>query len=299
MSSDAAGASARDLLGKNVIVTGGSGGIGRVTVGALARRGARVWLAGRSPEAAARAMTALGAGAGSASGGATLEIEFLPLDLGDLVSVRAAAANFLARDLPLHVLVNNAGRAGPGGITRDGFELTFAVNHLAHFLLTRLLEPALRAGAPARVVNVSSESHRAVRGLDFASFRRPTSSATGLREYGASKLCNILFTRELARRLRGSAVTTNCLHPGFVATRFGDESGGLISGVIGFAKLFAISPAQGADTIVHLASAPEVAETSGEYFYRRRPATPTAAARDDRAALALWQRSAALAGIEE
>ena len=120
-----------------------------------------------------------------------------------------------------------------------------------------------------------------------------------MKAYGRSKLCNILFTRELARRLHGTGVTANCLHPGFVATRFGDQSGGVISRFVGLAKLFAISSKKGAETIIYLASSPAVTETTGEYFYRRRPAKTSAAAQDDRAASTLWQRSAALAGIED
>ena len=120
-----------------------------------------------------------------------------------------------------------------------------------------------------------------------------------MKAYNRSKLCNILFTRELARRLHGTGVTANCLHPGFVATRFGDQSGGLFSHLVSFAKLFAISPAKGAETIIYLASSPEVAQTTGRYFYKCQPSTPSAAAQDDRAASELWRRSAALAGISE
>ena len=125
-----------------------------------------------------------------------------------------------------------------------------------------------------------------------------TENFGAMKAYGRSKLCNILFTRELARRLHGKGVTANCLHPGFVATRFGDESGGLISRVVGLAKLFAISPEKGAETIVYLASSPEIAATTGQYFYKCRPIAPSSAARDDRTALSLWERSAALAGLK-
>lgn len=284
-----AAAPARDLVGRNVIVTGGSGGIGRVTVGALARRGARVWMACRAQEGAARAMTALDAGPGCPA----LEIEFLPLDLADLSSVRAAAASFLARGLPLHVLVNNAGRAGPGGLTRDGFELTFAVNHLGHFLLTRLLEPALRAGSPARVINLSSESHRPVRRLDFAAFRRPTASASGLREYGASKLCNVLFTRELARRWAGTGITAYAVHPGVVATdiwrRVPQPARWLMT-------RFMIGPEKGARTTITCATAAELAGSSGRYYQRERESEPSAIAQDDALAARLWDESERLAG---
>jgi NAD(P)-dependent dehydrogenase (short-subunit alcohol dehydrogenase family) len=146
------------------------------------------------------------------------------------------------------------------------------------------------------VVNVASDAHRGAH-LDFRDLQS-ANRYRGLEVYGRSKLCNILFTRELARRLSGTGVTANSLHPGFVATRFGDQSGGLFSLVVRAAKLFAISPENGADTIVYLASSPEVAGVSGEYFYKRRPITPTREARDDDAAAQLWLETARLAGIE-
>ena len=270
-----------------VVLTGATRGIGRAAAIELVRRGAEVALVGRDPERVSLvAEEAASVGSG--------RVHCHVADLALMSNVRVLADEIRRRYKHVDVLANNAGALfASRKETPEGFEQTFALNHLAPFLLTNLLRDRLAGG---RVVTTASGAHKSAR-LDLEDLQSERSYSP--RVYGVSKLCNILFTRELARRLRGSAVTTNCLHPGFVATRFGDESGGLISGVIGFAKLFAISPAQGADTIVHLASAPEVAETSGEYFYRRRPATPTAAARDDRAALALWQRSAALAGIEE
>jgi NAD(P)-dependent dehydrogenase (short-subunit alcohol dehydrogenase family) len=279
------------MQGKTVVITGATSGIGEVAALALAKMGARIVVVARSK---ARGEETLARLRSSAPGIAHT------LHVADLlrVSMKRLAAEIAAAEAQIDVLINNAGAMfGSRQLTADGLERTFALNHMAYFVLTAGLRERLKAAPAARIVNTASDAHRgATLNLDQV---QAASGFGGMRAYSHSKLCNILFTRELGRRLRGTAVTTNCLHPGFVATRFADESGGLISSVVGLAKLFAISPAQGADTIVYLASAPEVAETSGEYFYRRRPATPTAAARDDRAALALWQRSAALAGIEE
>jgi NAD(P)-dependent dehydrogenase (short-subunit alcohol dehydrogenase family) len=180
-------------------------------------------------------------------------------------------------------------------LTGDGLEYTFALNHMAYFVVTEGLRERLQASAPARVINTSSGAHRGAR-LDFEDLQL-VKDFSAMKAYSRSKLCNILFTREFARRLHGTGVTANCLHPGFVATRFGDQSGGLISRFIGLAKLFAISPEKGAETLVYLASSPDVAETTGAYFYKCRPVTPSQAALDDRAAMLLWERSAALAGF--
>jgi NAD(P)-dependent dehydrogenase (short-subunit alcohol dehydrogenase family) len=166
---------------------------------------------------------------------------------------------------------------------------------MAYFVVTEGLRERLQASAPACIINTSSGAHRGAR-LDFEDLQL-VKDFSAMKAYSRSKLCNILFTREFARRLHGTGVTANCLHPGFVATRFGDQSGGLISRFIGLAKLFAISPEKGAETLVYLASSPDVAETTGAYFYKCRPVTPSQAALDDRAAMLLWERSAALAGF--
>jgi NAD(P)-dependent dehydrogenase (short-subunit alcohol dehydrogenase family) len=165
---------------------------------------------------------------------------------------------------------------------------------MSYFVVTEGLRDRLLASGAARIINTASAAHQGAT-LDFDDLQ----SAKGfraMRVYGRSKLCNILFTRQLARSLQGSGVTANCLHPGFVATRFADESGGLISRIVWLAKSFAISPAQGAQTIIYLASSPDVTNVSGKYFFKCRPTTPSAPALDDRAALALWERSAVLAG---
>jgi len=167
---------------------------------------------------------------------------------------------------------------------------------MAYFLLTLGLRERLLASSPARIVNTASGAHKG-RVLDFDDLQS-AKGFSALNVYGRSKLCNILFTRELSRRWSGDGVTVNCLHPGFVATRIGNGSGGFLSHAARLAKTFAISPEKGAQTIVYLASSPDVARISGEYFYKCRPATPTAEARDDAAAKRLWGESAKLAGIE-
>lgn len=274
------------LAGRTFIVTGANSGIGRITASTLAGRGAQVFLACRSPEkgeAVAAPLRAAGAKA-----------EVLPLDLADLSSVRGAGAAFLARGLPLHGLINNAGVAGSRSLTRDGFELTFGVNHLGHFLLTRLLEPSLRSGAPARVVNVSSQAHRRAKGIDFSVLRQPARSRTAFPEYSVSKLANVLFTRELARRWAGSGITANALHPGVVATGIWRRLPGPLRWIL---ERFMISPEEGARTTIFCATAPELAGVSGRYYDRGRESTPSPVALDDALAARLWEESEKLVGL--
>src|SRR5256885_15454632 len=201
-----------DLQGKTFLVTGANTGIGRATAHELARRGGKVVLACRSEAKTTPVIADIVAGTGNSA------VEFLALDLADLDSVRAAAAGFLARDEPLHVLVNNAGVAGQRGETRQGFELAFGINHLGHFLFTTLLLDRMRSTPGGRVVNVSSDSHYQAKGVDYEAVRRPTRGVTGLNEYAVSKLCNVLFTQELARRVPASEVSASALHPGVIAS---------------------------------------------------------------------------------
>src|SRR5262249_57164152 len=183
-----------ELSGRTFLITGANTGIGRATAADLAGRGGRVALGCRSAQKGRDAAAAIGAATGNEA------VTFLPLDQADLASVRTCAEQFLARGEPLHVLINNGGVAGQRGITADGFELAFGVNHLGHFALTTALLGCLAASAPARVVNVSSDSHYQAKGIDFEAVRRRTASVTGMREYTVSKLSNVLFTQELARR---------------------------------------------------------------------------------------------------
>jgi NAD(P)-dependent dehydrogenase (short-subunit alcohol dehydrogenase family) len=180
--------------------------------------------------------------------------------------MKRVAAQMAANEPRIDVLINNAGALfATRRLTDDELECTFALNHMAYFVVTEGLRERLSASGPARIINTASAAHQSAT-LDFDDLQS-AKSFRAMKAYSRSKLCNILFTRELARRLRGTGVTANCLHPGFVAARFGDESGALMSRVVRLAKFFAISPAKGAQTIVYLASSPDVAKTTGQYFY--------------------------------
>jgi NAD(P)-dependent dehydrogenase (short-subunit alcohol dehydrogenase family) len=216
-------------------------------------------------------------------------------DLSRIAEVKRVAAEIAAAEPRIDLLVNNAGALfGGRQITADGLERSFAVNHMAYFVLTLGLRDRLLAAAPARVVNTASTMHRVgwldIDDLQYARFYN------GVLAYARSKLCNVLFTRELARRWAGSGVTVNCFHPGFTRTRFGNQSGMFWAPLVFVAKAFAIPPSWGAKTLVHLAGAPEVADITGGYFERCRLTQPSRAARDDAAAQRLWDESARIAG---
>jgi NAD(P)-dependent dehydrogenase (short-subunit alcohol dehydrogenase family) len=270
-----------ELSGRTFLVTGANTGIGRATAAGLAGRGGRVYLACRSEQKGRAAVAAIVAATGNEA------VSFLPLDLADLASVRRCAEQFLARDEPLHVLINNGGVAGQRGITPDGFELAFGVNHLGHFALTAALLDRLAASAPARVVTVSSDSHYQATGIDFEAVRRPTASVTGMREYAVSKLANVLFSQELARRAEGRGITTYALHPGVVAS---DIWRRLPRPVRPLIKLRMISPEDGARTSLYCATAPEVAQVSGRFYEKCREREASAVATPELAGT-LWQRS--------
>src|SRR5258708_7113262 len=206
----------RSLEGRIALITGANTGIGKVTARELAARGAHVFVACRSRQRTEPVLTEIRASILNA------QIEAIALDLSDFASVRVCAAEFLARGLPLHLLINNAGVApAHGNLSKSGFELAFGVNHMGHFLLTSLLLGRIRESAPARVVTVASEAHRGARGFVWDDLRKPTHSATGFAEYAVSKLANVLFSAELARRLEGSGVHTYALHPGGVPSEIG------------------------------------------------------------------------------
>lgn len=275
----------KPLQGKVALVTGANTGIGRVTARTLALQGAHVFLACRSEANTRPVLDEI-----AALSGGSARAEFLPLDLGDFASVRRCAANFLARDLPLHILVDNAGLAGQPGMTASGFELTFGTCHVGHFLLTRLLLDRLKASAPARVVVVASKAHRHAKTIDFDAVRRPTASVGGLKEYSVAKLANVLFASELARRLAGSGVSTYALHPGVVAT---DVWRAVPRWLQGLLKRFMIGAEAGAATSLYCATAPEVGTQTGLYYDRCRPAEPSVTARDEELAARLWAASEA------
>ena len=278
----------RAMRGKTCIITGATSGIGLAAAEALAAKGASLVLIGRDRargEAALARVRAAGPGVRAA-------VHYA--DLLHLAEVRRLGAELLAAYPRIDVLVNNAGALFQRReLTKDGLERTYALNHVAYFLLTHHLRDRLVASSPARVVNVASRAHERASAIDFSDLEQRYSGWTA---YCQSKLANILFTRELARRLAGTGVTANCLHPGFVASRFGDNNRGALRWGFGLAKrLVAISEERGAETIVYLASDPATAGTTGSYFVRSRPATPSAAAQDDRSAAWLWEISAKLA----
>jgi NAD(P)-dependent dehydrogenase (short-subunit alcohol dehydrogenase family) len=292
------------IKGKVVVITGATSGIGQVAAEKLAAMGARIVQVARDRKRGESAMQRLR----EVAPGAAHVIHYA--DLLNIREMKRVAAEIAAAEPRIDVLINNAGAMfGSRQVTEDGLERTFALNHMSYFVLTHGLKDRLKASAPARVVNTSSDAHQPFV-LDFDDLQSERAyhpnflewmryGGPGFKVYGRSKLCNILFTRELARRLAGMGVTANCLHPGFVATRFGDESGGLMGFGIRVAKRFALTPEQGAETLVYLASSPEVATVTGQYFYKCRPATPTAAAQNDQDAKRLWMESARLAGLPE
>jgi NAD(P)-dependent dehydrogenase (short-subunit alcohol dehydrogenase family) len=285
-----------DLSGKVVVITGGNSGIGKQTALELAGMGANVVIAARNSTKAAAAVKEI-----QAETHAGARVETLPIDLASFASVRAFADAFLASHERLDVLINNAGLVlSKHTLTQDGHETQFQVNHLSHFLLTHLLQEQLTKSAPSRVVNVASHAHKSARhGLDFDDLDWNNHRYRGFQVYARTKLMNILFTRELARRWQGSGVTANALHPGFVASNFAKEGDLGWWGNIGMplTRPFSISVPKGARTSVYVASSPDVDGITGEYFNKCRAEAPNAPARDDAAAARLWDISAQLTGV--
>jgi NAD(P)-dependent dehydrogenase (short-subunit alcohol dehydrogenase family) len=277
------------IEGKLCVITGATSGIGLITAERLARQGARLVLVGRDPVRGERALARIKARAPRAEA----SVHYADLSRLDGLRTLAAGLNALSR---IDVLINNAGAMfWRRQVTADGLERTFALNHMAYFVLTALLRDKL-ASASARVVNVASDAHRGAR-LDFGDLQS-AHGYSGMRAYSRSKLCNILFTRELARRLSGTGVTANCLHPGFVNSRFGDNNPGLVGFGTRIAKqIFAISPERGAETPVYLASSPDLEGKSGGYYEKCALTTPSREAQDDATARRLWDESARIAGL--
>lgn len=277
------------MAGRTVLVTGGTGGIGLATAAGLVGLGARVGIVGRDADRSRVAADRL-----RASGG---QVDVFVADVSSQVEVRRLADEVLAAYPRLHVLVNNVGGYwATRHTTSDGLEHTLAVNHLAPFLLTNLLLDRLRDSAPARVVTVSSGAQSMGR-IDFEDLQGEQ-DYSGQRAYNQSKLANVMFTHELARRLEGSGVTANALHPGVVRTNFGREDAqGWMRLMLPVVRPFMKSPERGAATSVHLASSHEVDGVSGRYFVDRRVRTPSRASRDAAAAQRLWEVSAELVGL--
>jgi len=278
------------MNGKICMVTGATSGIGLATAIELARKGATVIIVSRDPQRCQAAVLHIRQQTGSST------VETIPADLSSQFQIRQLAQAFQSRYSQLDVLVNNAGAFFlRRQESADGVEMTFALNHLNYFLLTYLLLDRLKASAPARIVNVASDSHRGAR-INFNDLQGKR-GYNGFQAYGQSKLANVLFTYELARRLEGAQVTANALHPGFVATNIGKNNGLLARLVMPIAQLNAIRPEEGARTGVYLASSPDVEGVSGTYFTREKPVQSDPASYDLQAARQLWEISAEMTGL--
>jgi retinol dehydrogenase 12 len=278
-----------DLAGKTFVITGANTGIGKITALEIARSGAHVILACRSEDKTRPVIDEIKRETGND------KVEFVSLDLSDLASVRRCAEQLLARNIPIHGLINNAGLAGSRGTTKDGFEITFGTNHLGPYLMTRLLLDRIKASGPARIVNVASIAHFRVREIDWGALRTKTKTRTGFPEYSVSKLANVLFTKELARRLEGSNVTTYAVHPGTVAT---DVWRKVPAPVRWMMKKFMVTPEQGAQPSIRCATAPELANETGHYYGQDgREVKASRLARDEALAKELWTKSAEWTGL--
>jgi NAD(P)-dependent dehydrogenase (short-subunit alcohol dehydrogenase family) len=274
---------------KTIVATGATSGIGEAAVLALAGLGARIVIVARDETRGRATMQKIEAKAPG------LDHRLHLADLSSIAETRKVGAAIAANEPRIDVLINNAGALFSNRrVTSEGLEFTFALNHMSYFVLTEALRERVIASAPARIISTSSTAHQGAK-LDFNDLQSAKGYG-GLKVYGRSKLANILFTRELARRLAGTSVTANCLHPGVVATRFGESSGGFAGLLIPFLRPFFISPDAGADTIIYLASSPDVVGMTGGYFVKRKLVEPSAAARDDTAAKRLWTESEKLAG---
>ena len=275
------------LADRVALVTGANTGIGLVTARELAARGAHVFIACRSVDRGQTAVNDIREATGNR------KVELLALDLDDFASVRACADQFLSRNLPLHLLINNAGLAGAKGITKSGFELAFGTNHIGPFLFTQLLLSRIKLSAPARIVTVASRAHTRVSGINWNNVRQPTKGKAGLREYGISKLANVLFSAELGRKLSGTGVTTYSLHPGVVATDVWREVPAFLRPLI---KVMMISAEEGAATALYCATSPAIGNETGLYYDKSRIKAPSKVGQDLALAAELWQRSEAWVG---
>jgi len=278
------------MNGKTVVITGGTSGIGEQAAKSLARMGARILFVARNEARGAATLSRLRAAGPGAH-------QFFRADLSNISQTKAVAQQIAAAAPKIDVLINNAGAMFSHRIeTADGLEKTFALNHLSYFIMSLGLLENLKAAGNARIISTASRAHSGQR-LDFSDLQL-VRDFSGYPAYGRSKLCNILFTRELARRIKDTGVIANCLHPGFVATRFAESA----TGFLGFSfflakKIAAISPEHGAQTLVYLASSPEAGKMSGQYFHHCMPVFPSSEARNDEVALKLWNVSANLTGL--
>lgn len=278
-----------DLTGRSFLVTGGTNGIGLEAAVRFAARGADVTIVGRDPGRTEAAVATIEQRAGK-------PVQSLLCDFASLDSIRGLADNYKSRHNQLHVLLNNAGTVfAERTLTADGFEATFAVNHLGYFLLTHLLRDVVVASAPARIVNVSSEAN--YRGsLDFDDMAMEKGYWV-MGAYARSKLCNVLFTRRLARELAGTGVTVNCLHPGRISTNIWSHAPGWAKPALAVFKLFLTSPEEGGKTLEYACTSPELDGKTGLYLHVRRVQDPAKLAMDDATADRLWDESARMVGL--
>ena len=270
------------IPGQVALITGGNIGIGRITAIELAKKGFKVVIAGRSLDKTQPVLDHI----------KSLRVDeqaiFLPLDLASLASVRECAQLFLQLNLPLHLLINNAGVAGLRGLTKDGFEMTFGVNHLGHFLLTQLLLEKMQSSGLSRIVTVSSRAHKRTTGVDWDALCQPTRSWTGIHEYAVSKLANLLFSAELAKRVQGTSVSTYSLHPGVVDTEIWRALPNWARPLLRLRGF--LTPEEGALTTLHCAMhAPQ--KESGLYYAESKPMQPAALGQNSELAAELWRRS--------
>jgi len=276
------------VTGKIVLITGANSGIGFEAAVRIARMGAHIVMVARSRQKAETVIVSARERSGSD------EFSLMLCDMSSMSGVRRLAAEVLATIPRLDVLVNNAGSVNDARhITGEGLEQTFAANYVGHFLLTQLLLPLLKASAPARIVNVSSMAHRQGT-LDFDNLQFEKGGFSIMKAYGRSKLAQIVFTHELARRLAGTGVTVNSLHPGAVATRIWSHAPWFTRPVLAVAQLFMLTPEQGAERIVYLATSPEVEGETGGYYDKNKRVEPSALARDEAIAARLWEESVRL-----
>ena len=280
----------QELAGKTFIITGSNTGIGKVSAKELARQGARVFLACRSESKTLPVITEIKAETGND------KVEFIALDLSDQASIRACATTLLDKAPEIHGLINNAGVvAKRGSKTKDGYEMTFGTNHLGHYLFTRLLLDRLKATPGSRIVNVSSASHYRAKSINWEALQKPTKTIVGMKEYEVSKLANVLFTKELARRLEGSAVTAYAVHPGVVAT---DAWRRIPPPFRWLVKKFMITPEDGAKSTLVCATSPDLAKQSGRYYTAfGKEKEPNHVADDVDLAKTLWTKSAEWTGL--
>ena len=280
--------SSNEMAGRTCLITGASDGIGKETAVELARMGATVVMVARNERKGRAAQSEVMERSGA-------EAELLLADLASLANVRKLADEYRSGHDALHVLINNAGAFNAQReVTSDGYEMTIAVNHLAHFLLTDLLLGVIKSSTPARIINVSSGAHSGAK-IDFDDLQGESGYGLGMRAYGQSKLANVLFTKELSRRLEGANVTANSLHPGVVRTSFGRSAGGITGALFGViqvvARPFFIDAAKGAETSIYLASSPEVETTTGEYFVKSKSVASNEISNDPDVARRLWDVS--------